>query len=135
MAKNLFDNFVNSLITDIAGKAKTFLNIIMKPNMTIDELAESCSKELDKKIIEEKKKELKYRGGILKFSYKDEKYFTMGYELYFKNKQDKWVKVSADNEQEIEFLNEKSIEEIKKKNTIQYDIEEPKEEKANKKEK
>ena len=127
MAKNLFDSFVNNLMTDIAGKAKTFLNIIFKPNMTIDELAESCSKELDKKIIEEKKKELKYVGGILKFSYKDEKFFTMGYELYFQNKQDKWIKVSADTEQEIDFLNEKSIEELKKKNVIEYDIEEPKE--------
>lgn len=127
MAKNLFDNFVNSLMTDIAGKAKTFLNIIMKPNMTIYELAESCSKELDKKIIEEKKKELKYQGGSLKFSYKNEKFFTIGYELYFQNKQEKWVKVSADTEQEIDFLNEKSIEELKKKNTIEYDIEEPKE--------
>jgi len=133
MAKNLFDSFVNNLMTDIAGKAKTFLNIIFKPNMTIDELAESCSKELDKKIIEEKKKELKYVGGILKFLYKNEKFFTMGYELYFKNKQDKWVKVSADTEQEIDFLNEKSIEELKTKNKIEYDIEEPKEEKTNKK--
>ena len=127
MAKNSFDNFVNNLMTDIVGKAKTFLNIIFKPNMTIDELAESCSKALDKKIIEEKKKELKYQGGILKFSYKDEKFFTMGYELYFQNKQDKWIKVSADTEQEIDFLNEKSIEELKKKNVIEYDIEEPKE--------
>ena len=50
----------------------------------------------------------------------------MGYELYFQNKQDKWIKVSADTEQEIDFLNEKSIEELKKKNVIEYDIEEPK---------
>ena len=109
----------------------TFLNVVINPNMELDELAKIYSEKLDGNIRDEQAKGLKYVGGTFKISYANEKYFNLSYELYFQDKNDEWIKKNAkSNPQKTEYLNEKALSELRSKKEITYEIDEPEPPKA-----
>ncbi len=120
--KSLFGAFGASA----SNVVDTFLSVVIKPNMELDELAEVYSKKLDSTIRDEQSKKLKYVGGSFKISYANEKYFNLSFELYFQNENDEWVKKDAkSNPQKTEYLSEKALAELRAKKEIVYEIDEP----------
>ena len=120
--KSLFGAFGAST----ADVIDTFLNVIIKPNMELDELAKIYSEKLDSNIRDEQNKGLRYVGGTFKISYANERYFNLSYELYFQDKNDEWIKKDAKSKpQKTDYLTDKSLAELRTKKEIAYEIDEP----------
>lgn len=114
-----------------ANVIDTFLNVIISPNMELDELAKVYSDKLDSNIRDEQAKGLDYVGGTFKISYVNEKYFTLSFELYFQDKNGEWIKKDAKSKpQKTEYLNEKALKELRSKKEIAYELDEPEPPKA-----
>lgn len=104
----------------------TFLNVIIKPNMELDEIAKVYSEKLDGTIFDEQAKGNKYVGGTFKILYANERYFNLSFELYFQDKNDEWVKKDSKSKpQKTEYLSEKALSELRSKKEITYEIDEP----------
>ena len=109
----------------------TFLNVVINPNMELDEIAKVYSEKLDGTIIDEQAKGNKYVGGTFKILYANEKYFNLSFELYFQDKNDEWVKKDSKSKpQKTEYLSEKALNELRSKKEITYEIDEPEPPKA-----
>ena len=120
--KNLFGAFgaTTSNVVD------TFLSVVIKTNMELDELAKVYSAKLDGIIRDEQAKGLKYVGGTFKIAYADEKNFNLSFELYFQDENDEWVKKDSKSKpQNIEYLTDKALTELRAQREIVYEIDEP----------
>lgn len=104
----------------------TFLSVIIKTHMELDEIAKIYSEKLDSIIRDEQSKDLNYVGGTFKISYANEKNFHLAFELYFQDKNEEFVKKESKSKpQSTEYLSEKALTELRAKKEISYEIDEP----------
>jgi len=112
-----------------------FLNLVLKPNMKIDELAKLYSDKIDNIILAEQSNKLKYVGGTLNINYLNAGAFDMSYELFFQDENKEWVKKEAKSKpQKIEYLAKEAQAELAKEKKISFEIDPPKDKKPTKNE-
>lgn len=94
--------------------------------ISIDELANLYSEASDKIILEGIKEGYKFVGGKLIISLAENpNKLKIAVEIYYKDENDRWIKKHNQSIVSIKKLKEESINEIKSKNQIEYDLEEP----------
>ncbi len=70
------------------------LKEIFRPNMSLDEVAETYSPIIDDIIKKYEKENVTFSAGKFKISRVDEKKFNLGFELYFQDAEKNWSKVA-----------------------------------------
>lgn len=73
------------------------IEALVSSEMMIDELALNSSLEIDKYIIKKMLSGVGYAAGRLHFKCVDEKYFMIGFTLYFSNGRGGWEEVKGDS--------------------------------------
>ena len=98
--------------------------------LSLEELADSYSKELDTLILkQEKENNYQYVGGELKIYYINAKYFGIYISLYFQDENKQWKKTSIkSNPQKAKYMRKDAFEELIAKRTIVFEVEPPKKE-------
>ena len=87
-------DLLNTNIEDLPNVLSQKLDKLLIPKMDLDEIKNIYTKPLDKIIIRhEKETNNTYVSGEFKVSYLDEKYYEVSYDLYFQNKNEKWIKL------------------------------------------
>lgn len=82
----------------IIETVKKFFQDLIKPDMTIEKVAEVASPQLDKIIKKNAEQGLKYNAGKFKIEYLDDKHFSLEFEMYFKDEAGKWYKAANKSE-------------------------------------
>ena len=105
---------------------ESFLSVIIKRDMEIDELAKLYSAKLDDLIRKEIANNLSYVGGTFNISYLDEKSFYLSFELFFQDAEKAWVKKeSKSTPQPVSYLTETAVKELRDENVISFEIDPP----------
>ena len=113
-------------LNKIIETVKKFLHDLIKPEMTIDTIAEVASPKLDEIIEKNAEKGLKYSAGKFKIEYLDEKHFVLEFEMYFKDEAGKWYKAANRSEpREAELIEANSWQTLKKRKYIEFPIGSP----------
>lgn len=68
------------------------LKEMLRPNMSLEEIAEDYSDNIDEIILEEEKTGTKFAAGKFKILSVGKENFALEVELYFKDKDGKWIK-------------------------------------------
>lgn len=68
------------------------LKEMLRPNMSLEEIAEDYSDNIDEIILEEEKTGTKFTAGKFKILSVGKENFALEVELYFKDKDGKWIK-------------------------------------------
>ncbi|MBR1397848.1 MAG: hypothetical protein IJ563_09995 [Selenomonadaceae bacterium] len=85
-------------LNKIIETVKKFFHDLIKPDMTIEKLAEVASPKLDDIIKKNAEKGLKYSAGKFKIIYLDDEHFALEFEMYFKDEAGKWYKAANKSE-------------------------------------
>ena len=113
-------------INMIIEAVKKFFNELIKPDMTIEKIAEVASPHLDKIIEQNEAKGLKYAKGKFKIEYVDDKHFTLEFEMYFKDDAGKWYKAANKSElRDAELIEPGSWKTLKALKVVEFPIGEP----------
>ena len=106
---------------DASEAVESFLSVIIKQDMEIDELAKLYSSKLDDIIRKEMAKNLAYVGGTFSIAYLNEKFFELSFELFFQDAEKDWVKKDSKSKpQPIDYLTEAALEELRKEKVITF---------------
>lgn len=70
------------------------LKEIFRPNMSLDDVAEKYSPNIDDIIVRYEKEGVKFSAGKFKIACLDKDSFVLSFELYFQDKNKKWSKVA-----------------------------------------
>ena len=106
---------------------ESFLSVVIKRDMEIDELAKLYSAKLDEIIRKEISNNLSYVGGTFNISYLDEKAFELSFELFFQDAEKDWVKKeSKSTPQPISYLTENAVKELRAEKVISFEVDPPK---------
>ena len=113
--KEVLMNMINELIEEF------------RPTMTLEDLQRVYSKSIDEVIFnEEDKGESNYVGGEFNLDYVSEKSYTVGYRLFFRNKQKKIFELEAKSREiSISKLSANVREQLAKEKNIKFEIPEP----------
>ena len=105
---------------------KDFFKNLINPNMTLEDIADVASPRLDELIKKQEADGLTYSAGKFHVKYADEKHFQLEFEMYFKDKEDKWHKVANESElRELKLLEEGAAKTLEKLKVITFPIEPP----------
>lgn len=105
---------------------KDFFKNLINPNMKIEDIADVVSSRLDDVIIEHEKKGLHYSAGKFYIKYIDEKNFQLEFEMFFKDDENKWHKLSNESElREIKLLEIGAAKTLEKLKIIEFPISAP----------
>jgi len=105
---------------------KDFFKNLINPNMTLEDIADVASPRLDELIRKHEADGLTYSAGKFHIKYADEKHFQLEFEMYFKDKEDKWQKVANESElRELKLLEEGASKTLSKLKVITFPIEPP----------
>lgn len=123
------DNSIMSNMKNILDDVMTYfekaVNYLTK--MTLDELADVYTKNIDSYILQqEKENNLRYAGGEFSIIYATEKSFSLQIELYFQNKDNEWEKMeSAKDNIDMKYLKPEAVQELAQKKKVVFDVEHP----------
>ena len=118
-------------INTIVEMVKKFFKDLIKPDMTIEKIAEIASPQLDKIIKQNEEQGLKYSAGKFKIEYADDAHFTLEFEMYFKDDAGKWYKASNKSElRDAELIEPSSWKTLKALKVIEFPIGAPVDEKT-----
>ncbi len=113
----------------IIETVKKFFQDLIKPDMTIDKIAEVASPSLDKIIKENEAKGLDYSAGKFRIEYLNDKQFTLEFEMYFKDDAGKWYKAANKSEpRDSELIEPSSWKTLKALKVVEFPIGAPAEE-------
>ena len=113
----------------IIETVKKFFQDLIKPDMTIDKIAEVASPNLDKIIKENEAKGLNYSAGKFRIEYVNDKQFTLEFEMYFKDEAGKWYKAANKSEpRSSELIEPGSWKTLKALKVVEFPIGAPAEE-------
>ena len=113
--------------SDTENVIDSFLSVVIKRDMEIDELAKLYSAKLDEIIRKEISNNLSYVGGTFNISYLDEKAFELSFELFFQDAEKDWVKKeSKSTPQPINYLTENAVKELRTEKVISFEVDPPK---------
>ena len=125
-------NVATAAVETVFNGIASIFDVILKPNMELEEIAKVYGKRLDELIIAEEKNSLTYVGGSFHISYVNEAAFETSYELYFQNKAKEWVKKEAKSKpQKMSFLKEIARSELQNTKKVSFEIDAPKEQTPN----
>lgn len=114
---------IMGLLDDIFGSFKErFLE------MTLPELADMYSEEIDKIILEKEAQfNYKYVGGEFRITYMDDDYFRTSMSLYFQDASKQWIKTSSKSKlQSMKYLKQEAVARLRAEKTVAFEIEPPK---------
>ena len=112
---------------DTENVMDSFLSVVIKRDMEIDELAKLYSAKLDEIIRKEISNNLFYVGGTFNISYLDEKAFELSFELFFQDAEKAWgKKESKSTPQPISYLTENAVKELRAEKVISFEVDPPK---------
>ena len=107
----------------IIETVKKFFQDLIKPDMTIDKIAEVASPNLDKIIKENEAKGLDYSAGKFRIEYVNDKQFTLEFEMYFKDEAGKWYKAANKSEpRSSELIEPSSWKTLKALKVVEFPI-------------
>ena len=110
-------------LTTIIEMVKQYFQDLIKPDMTIDKIAEVASPNLDKIIKKNEEKGLKYSAGKFKIEYLNDKQFTLEFEMYFKDEAGKWYKAANKSEpRDAELIEPSSWKTLKALKVVEFPI-------------
>lgn len=110
----------------VVEQIKDFFKNLLNPNMKIEDIADVVSSRLDPIIIEHEKKGLHYSAGKFYIKAADEKHFQLEFEIFFKDDEDKWHKLSNQSEpRDIKLLEEGAAKTLQKLKSIEFPISAP----------
>lgn len=113
--------------SDAENVIESFLSVVIKRDMEIDELAKLYSAKLDEIIRKEIGNNLSYVGGTFNLSYLDEKSFELSFELFFQDAEKDWVKKeSKSTPQPISYLTDNAVKELRTEKVISFEVDQPK---------
>ena len=116
-------------LNTIIETVKKFFQDLIKPDMTIDKIAEVASPNLDKIIKENEAKGLDYSAGKFRIEYVNDKQFTLEFEMYFKDEAGKWYKAANKSEpRSSELIEPSSWKTLKALKVVEFPIGAPAEE-------
>ena len=106
--------------------AKDFLKEILRPNLDLENILDMYSPKLDDIIRDCQRQGLKYAAGKFRILRVREKEFAVSFEMYFKDKDDKWQKVSNMSEtQDASCLTEEAWKTLQERRILDWPIEAP----------
>ena len=110
-------------LNTIIEMVKQYFHDIIKPDMTIDKIAEVASPNLDKIIRKNEEQGLKYSAGKFKIEYLNDKQFTLEFEMYFKDEAGKWYKAANKSEpRDAELIEPSSWKTLKALKVMEFPI-------------
>ena len=111
----------------VVESVKGFFEDLLKPNMTLEKIAEVASPRLDEIINNNEAKGNKFSAGKFSVKYLDEKNFQLEFEMYFKDTEGKWYKSANESEPRdaAKLLDPKAWETLKALKVITFPIEAP----------
>ena len=113
----------------IIETVKKFFQDLIKPDMTIDKIAEVASPSLDKIIKDNEAKGLNYSAGKFRIEYINDSQFTLEFEMYFKDEAGKWYKAANKSEpRSSELIEPGSWKTLKALKVVEFPIGAPAEE-------
>ena len=80
---------------EVIGALFATIKELIRPNSTLEDIANDYSSQMDKIILEQINNGLTYSAGRFMLRYVDEKSFCVGCLLYFKKKDNKWQKIGG----------------------------------------
>lgn len=115
------------MVADLVVAAKNFFVDLLRPNMTLEKIAEVVSPRLDDAIKKYEARGLEYSAGKFSIKYADEKHFKLEFEMYFRDDEGKWHKCANESEdRESTLLEEGAWKTVKSLKMITFPIEKPK---------
>ncbi len=115
------------MVADLVAAAKNFFVDLLRPNMTLEKIAEVVSPRLDDTIKKYEERGLEYSAGKFSVKYADEKHFKLDFEMYFRDDEGKWHKCANESEdRDATLLEEGAWKTIKALKIITFPIEKPK---------
>lgn len=109
-------------------KLSEILVNVFNTKMSFEDIANVFSKDIDRIIINNKKNQLKYIGGIFSIYLYDDKNFRIGYQVYFKEISGKYLNKSAESDSmSINYLDNSSLKELIANKKVEFNIDEPEE--------
>ena len=110
-------------LNTIIEMVKQYFHDLIKPDMTIDKIAEVASPNLDKIIKKNEEQGLKYSAGKFKIEYVNDKQFTLEFEMYFKDEAGKWYKAANKSEpRDAELIEPSSWKTLKALKVVEFPI-------------
>ena len=110
-------------LNTIIETVKKFFQDLIKPDMTIDKIAEVASPSLDKIIKDNEEKGLNYSAGKFRIEYINDKQFTLEFEMYFKDEAGKWYKAANKSEpRSSELIEPSSWKTLKALKVVEFPI-------------
>lgn len=102
---------------------KDFFKNLIKPNMKIEDIKEVAMPRLIELIEKHEKDGLQYSAGKFHVKFADDEHFQLEFEMYFKDAEDKWHKVSNESElREMELLEAGAAKTLKALNVVTFPI-------------
>ncbi len=121
-SKNQQENVFNQI------KLSEILVNVFNTKMSFEDITNVFSKDIDQIIINNKKNQLKYVGGIFSIYLYDDKNFRIGYQVYFKENSGKYLNKSAESDSmSIDYLDNSSLKELIANKKVEFNIDEPEE--------
>ncbi len=118
-----------------ASGITAMFDVVLSPNMSLEQLAGTYSKKIDELILAEMNKKLDYVGGSFNVEYANESAFQVSYELYFQDENKEWVKKEAKSKpQKMSYLKQEAVAELHKKKKVSFEIDPPSAKREEKKE-
>lgn len=121
----------NTGISEFELLKKSFKETVkdILPKIGLEEMIRAnYSDKLDQMILAEKvRSESEYVGGQFNVVLLNEKSFKLAIEMYFRDKNQKWLKQSVESEPlQTKYLNKKDFAELSRNKKISYEIDAPK---------
>ena len=115
------------MVADLIVAAKNFFVDLLRPNMTLEKIAEVVSPRLDDAIKKYEARGLEYSAGKFSIKYADEKHFKLEFEMYFRDDEGKWHKCANESEdRDATLLEDGAWKTDKALKIITFPIEKPK---------
>lgn len=114
-------------LVDLKGVVTNFLESIgpLLPvgQMELTEMAEIYSNAMDKMIDEEQLKGNRFAGGKFIITYIDDTGFQLSYDLYFKNREGKWLrKSSASGKQDMKYFSPEAVDRLRAEKKVEFPV-------------
>ena len=110
-------------LNTIIEMVKQYFHDLIKPDMTIEKMAEVASPNLDKIIKKNAEQGLKYKNGKFKINYLDDKHFSLAFEMYFKDDAGKWYTAKNESEpRDAELIEAGSWKTLKALKVVEFPI-------------
>ena len=111
----------------VVETVKDFFKNLLKPDMTLDTIAEVASPRLDEIIIKHVKQGYSYSAGKFTVAIIGLSKFKLSFDLYFRDKDGKWFNRKNESPDMLldEYLSEEAIKELQDAKEKVYDVDAP----------